>query len=86
MPERPVPEADALEQDQPVGGAPARVDPVDHDTPLPDAPLPDAVEQDQPAGGSMAAEEPVIPTEVPEADAIEQAQPGPLVDEDEGPR
>ena len=86
MTERPVPEADALEQELPAGDVPSHVEPVIDDAPLPDAPLPDAIEQEQPARKPVGAQQPVSPPEVPQADAIEQDQPGPLVDEDEGPR
>lgn len=86
MTERPVPEADALEQERPAGEPPSHVEPDTGDAPIPDAPLPDALEQDQPAGEPVAVDQPVLRPEVPEADALEQAQPGPLVDEDEGPR
>lgn len=54
MPDEPVPDADAFEQDLPV--------------------------QEPPAEGTPDLD---LDLEVPEADAIEQAQPGPLFDEDE---
>ena len=82
MSDRPVPEADAQEQDQPAGSAPAEATPEVG----PEVPVADAIEQELPAAGPVAEGELTIPPAVPEADSIEQAQPGPLLDEDEGPR
>lgn len=81
-----VPEADAIEQDLPAGGPPAaHVPPVD-----PEVPVVDAMEQELPAGGPVITDsvpdEPSIPLGAPEADVLEQAQPGPVFEEDEGPR
>ncbi len=79
-----VPEADAIEQDLPPGGPPARGSPADRRPVVdPDVPIADAVEQELPARGAIAEEEPSIPPEVPEADVLEQTQPAPLPDEDE---
>lgn len=81
-----VPEADAIEQDLTAGGPPPAQPPsIDSEVPVADA-----LEQELPAGGPVAtdpiAEEPTIPLGAPEADVIEQAQPGPLLEEDEAPR
>jgi hypothetical protein len=87
MSERPVPEADALEQKLPATAPPAEQDlTAIEEAPLPDAPLPDSMEQSQPAREPLAGDGPVIAAEVPEADAIEQTQPAPLLDEEEEPR
>lgn len=54
----------------------------------PDALVPDADRQEQEAPAVPADVEDrqvVIPPDAPEADAIEQALPGPLPDEDEAP-
>ncbi|MDP8975233.1 MAG: hypothetical protein M3N28_02480 [Actinomycetota bacterium] len=81
-----VPEADAIEQDLPPGGPP----PSQPSSVGAEVPVADAIEQELPAGGPVSAdpipEEPSIPLGAPEADVIEQAQPGPLLEEDEGPR
>ncbi len=81
-----VPEADAIEQELAPGGPPPEHLPSVGS----DVPVADAIEQELPAGGPVAtdpvAEEPNIPLGAPEADVIEQAQPGPLLEEDEGPR
>ena len=52
---------------------------------MPDEPVPDAdaFEQDLPVQEPLSEGTPALDLEVPEADAIEQAQPGPLLDEDE---
>ena len=52
---------------------------------MPDEPVPDAdaFEQDLPVQEQLSEGSPDRDIEVPEADAIEQAQPGPLLDEDE---
>ncbi len=81
-----VPEADAIEQDLSAGGPPPAHPPsVD-----PEVPVADAMEQELPAGGPVSSEpmpdEPTIPLAAPEADVLEQAQPGPAFEEDEGPR
>jgi hypothetical protein len=81
-----VPEADAIEQDLPAGGPPpAHIPSVGSEVPVADA-----IEQELPAGGPVAtdpiAEEPSIPLGAPEADVIEQAQPGPVLEDDEEPR
>ncbi|MGH9152124.1 MAG: hypothetical protein ACRD03_06975 [Acidimicrobiales bacterium] len=58
------------------------------DAPVPD-PVPDAdrAEQEMPAIDAEVEEAPVtIAPDVPEADAIEQAHPVPLPDDDEAPR
>ena len=79
-----VPEADAIEQQLPAGGppagAPGHLDPVE-----PGVPVADAIEQELPAGAPLSDDEPSIPSDAPEADVIEQAQPGPLLDEEEAP-
>ena len=82
-----VPEADALEQELPAGGPP----PVGSPATSSEVPVADALEQELPAGGPVAgdvleAEEPSIPIGAPEADVIEQAQPGPVLEEDDAPR
>ena len=82
-----VPEADAIEQELPAGGKP----PGGRPAVSPDVPVADAIEQELPAGGPLAGEvaaedDPSIPLGAPEADVIEQAQPGPLLEEDEAPR
>ncbi len=58
------------------------------DIPAPDAPDADRYEQELDATPAAAGDldAPDVDLEVPEADAIEQAQPGPLLDEDEAPR
>jgi len=81
-----VPEADAIEQDLPAGGPPAApVPPIDSEVPVADA-----MEQELPAGGPVTSDpvpdEPTIPLGAPEADVLEQAQPGPAFEEDDGPR
>jgi len=81
-----VPEADAIEQDLAPGGPPpAQPHSIDAEVPVADA-----LEQELPAGGPVStdaiAEEPTIPFAAPEADVLEQAQPGPLLEEDEAPR
>lgn len=52
--------------------------------PVPDA---DRAEQEQSAVAPDFGNQPIsIPMDVPEADALEQALPGPLPDEDDAPR
>lgn len=82
-----VPEADALEQELPAGGPPSAAMPAADS----EVPVADALEQELPAGGPIAGgtlqeQEPSIPLGAPEADVLEQAQPGPLLEEDEAPR
>jgi len=81
-----VPEADAIEQELPAGGSP----PSDLPSVDPEVPVADAMEQELPAGGPVSTDpmpdEPSIPLAAPEADVLEQAQPGPVFEEDEGPR
>lgn len=82
-----VPEADAIEQDLPPGGPP----PHSAASVGSEVPVADAIEQAVPAAGpvsgeAVAAADPSIPIGAPEADVIEQAQPGPLLEEDEAPR
>lgn len=81
-----VPEADAIEQDLPPGGPPPSQPPSVGT----EVPVADAIEQELPAGGPVSAEpvpdDPTIPLGAPEADVIEQAQPGPVLEDDEEPR
>jgi hypothetical protein len=78
-----VPEADALEQRQPLvdGDAPEQVPEIDVEVPEEDA-----LEQRQPLLERDTPEQvPEIDIEVPEEDALEQAMPVPF-DEDDAPR
>ncbi|MDP9071385.1 MAG: hypothetical protein M3N68_08900 [Actinomycetota bacterium] len=75
-----IPEADALEQAEPVvGSATAEPPPVG-----PGVPEADALEQAESVLGPGPAEPDVVDAEVPVADALEQAQPATLDDDADG--
>ena len=82
-----VPQADALEQELSASGTPPGTTP----SAGAEVPVADAIEQELPTGGPVSGDtleerEPSIPLGAPEADVIEQAQPGPVLEEDEAPR
>ncbi len=73
-----IPEADALEQAEPVVGEPAEAPSLG-----PDIPEADALEQAGPGGGADAGAPDVSDPEVPEADALEQSTPATLGDDED---